>query len=693
MARYEQIHIGDTVEYDDIDCVVESVVFDANLPATVRLRSMDGVLYHVLASRLTKSLVAARTQREPSPIETTPLQLDGIDDAAKADALTLLAHMKEIETGFKAGRADDAVKNEPRPAYDPSQTDLSTRVTAKATELGRTERSVWGLWRRYCDAGVVGLVDKRKIRKINPLAGADPRLVEAIKVIGDKETSDSTGSYNRLRRRVQRHLDETFGADEVHVPTATAFNRYVQTIMSGRHTTGNATTRRTTAVQPDHSFALLSATRPGEVVMMDSTPLDVFAFDPDTGASYAVELTFAIDLCTRSLLSWRLTPKGTKAVDAALMLADMLTPEPMRPGWPDAVRYRALQIPLERLVSLDERIEQAAARPVILPESIIVDHGRVYLSQAFQDACARLGVSLPLARKAAGPDKANVERLFGTVRTQFSEHLAGYKGPNVSQRGANPELRALWTLGEIEEFLSEYVICVYQRRVHKGLVLPGWPELKLSPNDAYGEAVERSGVIAIPPNPQLYFELLPTEWRTIGGDGVHVKGLQYRSEVLHRYKKAKSSYSAEGGKWPIKYDPRDRNHVFFQDPDDGTWSAVPWVHRYDDTLPFTDRTVDFVKRTLVERGVSPRDETAIRDALTALQNRMDTPAELAPKERQRQIRDAERGRTAARDRERGGMPDAPLHLVAPPALTDVDDMELGDLDGFGVFDPRKLNGA
>jgi len=36
--------------------------------------------------------------------------------------------------------------------------------------------------------------------------------------------------------------------------------------------------------------------------------------------------------CTRSLLGWRLVPKGTKGVDAGLVIADAMMPEPMRPG-------------------------------------------------------------------------------------------------------------------------------------------------------------------------------------------------------------------------------------------------------------------------------------------------------------------------------------------------------------------------
>jgi hypothetical protein len=61
-----------------------------------------------------------------------------------------------------------------------------------------------------------------------------------------------------------------------------------------------------------------------------------------------------------------LRPVGTKAVDAALLLARMLVPEPMRPGWSAALRMSASRLPHARLLDIDARMELAAARPVIV---------------------------------------------------------------------------------------------------------------------------------------------------------------------------------------------------------------------------------------------------------------------------------------------------------------------------------------
>jgi hypothetical protein len=53
----------------------------------------------------------------------------------------------------------------------------------------------------------------------------------------------------------------------------------------------------------------------------------------------------------------------------------MLVPEPMRPGWSAALRMSASRLPHARLVDADTRMELAAAKPVIVPDTIVIDHG------------------------------------------------------------------------------------------------------------------------------------------------------------------------------------------------------------------------------------------------------------------------------------------------------------------------------
>lgn len=161
--------------------------------------------------------------------------------------------------------------------------------------------------------------------------------------------------------------------------------------------------------------------------MLDSTPLDVLAV-LDDGVTGRAELSIALDVATRSICAALLRPMGTTSVDAAMLLAQMVVPTAMRPGWAEALSMQRSVIPYERLIALDARLEQAAARPVIMPETVIVDQGRVYVSASFVSACESLGVSVQPVPPANGAATGNVERTFRAIADGFSQYLPGHTG-------------------------------------------------------------------------------------------------------------------------------------------------------------------------------------------------------------------------------------------------------------------------
>jgi hypothetical protein len=65
----------------------------------------------------------------------------------------------------------------------------------------------------------------------------------------------------------------------------------------------------------------------------------------DNGVPVRADLTIAVDIATRTICAAVLRPVDTKAVDAALLLARMLVPEPMRPGWSTALRMSTSRLP------------------------------------------------------------------------------------------------------------------------------------------------------------------------------------------------------------------------------------------------------------------------------------------------------------------------------------------------------------
>jgi putative transposase len=158
-----------------------------------------------------------------------------------------------------------------------------------------------------------------------------------------------------------------------------------------------------------------------------------------------------------------LPPGATKAVDAALLLARAVTPEPMRPGWVDALRVSRSVLPHQRLVAIDQRLEHAAARPVIVPETVVCDHGMVYLSQTFRTACRAMGINFQPTHSGSPWEKGIVERTFGSVATLFAQYVAGYVGRSADRRGNNAELDAVWSITELQDLLDEWIVAHWQR--------------------------------------------------------------------------------------------------------------------------------------------------------------------------------------------------------------------------------------
>lgn len=640
---------------------------------------------------------------EAEPVTTlgwdTGALWDDLADADRDAALELEAHLLEATTGFRSGNSEDPAPGEPRPAYLPSLR-LEDRIKAKADEIGYTSRRLWQLLKGYREYGAMNLVDKRKLKGHNPLARLDQRIIAAILDQAAYEDDDATGHQPRLYRRTQNRLDAAHGPGEVTLPSESTFRRACKLLLDKRYTLGNANTRRTAANQPDRPFGHVVATRPGEIVMLDTTPLDLFAYDPITDETITVELTLAIDLFSRSLLGWRITPESTKAIDIGLIIADAMTPEPMRPAWEDTLRFSMMRIPTERILKIDQRLAAAAARPVIYPETILVDQGAPYKSDVVRRACTSLGINFTLARKGKPTDKPEIEASFNAVNAQFTQHVAGYKGPSVVRRGRDPQAQARWTIPELEEFFAEYVVAVYQRRWHEGLTVVGYPSERLSPNEAYEAGVLKAGYVACPVDPTLYFQLMPIAWRKIHNDGIENNHLTYYDDVLYPLRNSASPYPNSGGKWPIRFDPRNALYAYFCHPADGHWHELRWTHAVDEHQPFTDNTLREVTRMITGRVERKNMQKEIAAALLDLQNRTDAPESWTARDRRRAARDAERARAASRDHHRalataadtpGGHRVPPLHAVPDlpaPHEEDLDEFDLGDITPAKTWTPR-----
>jgi hypothetical protein len=601
-------------------------------------------------------------------------------------------HLTEVETGLPLGAAPGTV---PRPEYDPVATSLLQREKAKAAELGAGLRTVERMRQRYLDQGLWGLVDTRHAKRARPTGRADPRVVAAAAAVIDAQKDASTGTRSRALRKIRENLDREHGPGAVPLPSSATLYRLLDALSAGKHPFGPATTRRQAANRPDGAFTPITAGRPGELVLMDGTPLDVMAV-MDDGVPGRPELVAAIDIGTRTLSAAILRPVGAKAVDAAVLLARMMVPEPMRPGWDKALAVSASRIPCKRLATVDERIELAAAKPVIIPDTVVIDHGRVFLSEVFLRAAGTLGISVQPAHQLTPTDKATIERTFGSINTLFCQHVAGYTGRDVTRRGADPAGDNLWSLADLQELLDEWVIAGWQCRPHEGLRHPFTPDRPCSPNDAYAALVAAAGYVPVALTGEDYIELMPADWRTIGDGGIQVDYRTYNCAELGPYRHQLSGVAGKGTRWEIHADPYDVSRIWVRDHHarEGGWITVPWTHHAMVAQPFADFTWRHARRIAAARGLDDTNETAVAAVLGALLQR----AGAGPESR----------RVLARQRAVAALPPAlpeealPPALPPPPALPAADgtgcddgpdddpggeEAVTGTVVGFGLFDP------
>ncbi len=646
------LRVGDRVRFDGQVQVVAGLA-----GTTVRLQDEAGgaslVLFsHLLASdgfELLDSLPTAPGLPSFGLLDTVP-------EPALRKARFLERHLVEAETGV----SPDAGSNAPvRPEYDPQWRTVNERLAAKAEELSamgtpmtaRTLFRLRGCWR---EQGLWRLVDHRATRGSKPTGHADPRLVDAIREALAGQEKLSTGTRGRVLREAERLLVERHGEGAVPLPSRSTLYRLVRSLSEGMHSFDTATARRSQARRPPGVFTPTQAARPGEVVQIDTTPLDVLAV-LDDGVTGRVELSIAVDVATRTICAAVLRPAGTKAVDAALLLARTLVPEPMRPGWHDALRMSASLIPHARLMSVDARLEHAAAKPVIVPDTIVVDHGKVFISETFVTACQTLGISVQPARPATPTDKGVVERTFASINTLFCQHVAGHIGSSP-----------------LADLFDEWVVARWQTRPHDSLRSPFLPGRALSPNEVYAMLVARSGHLPVCLTGDDYIELLPAEWRKINDYGIVMDYRTYDCRELAPYRRQPSGVDLKGGLWEVHYDPYDLSHIWVRDHRAGGWITVPWTRMDSVSAPFADFTWRHARSVLAARGADDTDEGAIAAVVEDLLTR------------------AQRGpdrKVAARTRA------ATAHAVRPdlrPTVVDApqddEDEPVGKVIPFGVFD-------
>ncbi|MFD9047227.1 Mu transposase C-terminal domain-containing protein [Streptomyces zaomyceticus] len=560
--------------------------------------------------------------------ETASVALAQLTDEELAKVRERAAHVNEVLCGFRSGSSEAPAPGEPQPQYKSTVPKLK-RYEAKALELGVSVRTIKRWVRAFHSDREAGLVHgglEGAHDSSGGLGRADPRWVEMALEIMAEHGKDSTPTRAKVIQSIGPRLKARYRDDELELPSRATAYRWLDELERRMPTFRlSAKRNRDIAARPKGTYGKLRPTRPGEYLLLDTNRLDVFAMDPITLKWVQAEVTAAMDWYDRCITGLRVTPVSTQSIDVAAAMFQTYRPRPAGKDWPEHAVWPEHGIPrsvyVERQaldpVAAGEEPGPGAASPALVPETIVVDHGKPYISEHVTSVCQRLGISIQPARLRTGRDKGPLERFFKTLRQGLLERLPGYKGPDVFSRGESPENQAFFFLHELEAIIREWVACTYHHKPHRGLVDQHVPGLRLSPAAMFEHGIERAGFIEVPRDPALGFEFLKTDWRQIHHYGVEIRKCRYNGDGLNGYRGETSPYtsSKSRGLWPVQVDPDDITKIYFRRPDTRRWHTLEWEHAPSLKFPISEQAMELARKVAGRKHRFPDDESAVAELL------------------------------------------------------------------------------
>ncbi|MEO2134877.1 hypothetical protein [Microbacterium sp.] len=626
------LRIGAKVIWDGALCeIVEfaggSVVLRSAKGAHFRIRFVELLIPAVEGGRARLATFESSSAASPVVVwqELSGAELERV--RTRAD------HIRELLTGYRSGSPAFPRAGEPQPQYAPDAS-MTSRVQAKARELGVGERTIWDWKKRYEDEDEVGLARRTPLPGASGAREVDPRWLDMARTILREQHDGPRIPTNILMQRIEARLERVHGPGVVRIPSKSAQYEKLRQMSDGRNILeGSTKGKRSIANRPKGGYGRLAPGRPGEYVLLDSTRLDVFAFDERTGRWLNSELTVAIDLYSRAIIGLRVVPT-TRSLDVAGVLLEAMLPVDIAETRPALAVDPYVGVP-DTLIIHDEHIDVARFRRAMIPDAIVVDHGKPFVSEHVLNVCARLGISVQPARVYMPTDKAAVERFFRTL-TSLLANLPGYKGPDLSARGRSPEDESVYTFSELEEIIREWVATVYHRSPHSGLFDPLFPGVELSPQQRYEQGIAHAGTLRMPKDRNVMLEMLPVIYRKFNHYGVQNDNLVYTSDIVTKYRDLERKlHTEQKRKWPFSVNPDDLRYLYFHDPDDGVWHTLTWNRISEINLPFSIDALDFAKKLVLSGGEDAADIAAAMNSLLA---KWGAGKELTPTERRASAR-------------------------------------------------------
>jgi hypothetical protein len=351
------------------------------------------------STRNTATAAAGRGRQQPTEKDLTERQRELV-------ALRL-AHLLEVETGFRDGDPLRPAPGEPRPQFDAAATTLTQRRQAKVVELAELDRDQARLLRldkvsfrtlarwasRQRQSGILGCADDRWLRQAGGHLSITEPLREALFAVHAETLHRSRISMRTRERLIHQYIRELHGEDATAQIPSYETLRVVWAEWFGP---GGGRQRYVRSAAKPTSGQHVVIHRPGQVVALDTTILPVKVRETVFGDPVSVHLTLALDVYTHSLVAFRLTLVSDSSVDVAMLLRDITMPLPMRTDWGEELEWPYPGLPAN--VVAEFAGHRVARLPFFTPETITTDHGSVYRNHHLVEVQRVLGANVLPAR-------------------------------------------------------------------------------------------------------------------------------------------------------------------------------------------------------------------------------------------------------------------------------------------------------
>ncbi len=298
------------------------------------------------------------------------------------------------------------------------------------------------------------------------------------------------------------------------------------------------------------------ATHPYAVVQIDHTPANIILVDEihrkPIGKPW---LTMAIDVYSRVIAGMYITFEHPSATSVGLCLANAICPK------------------REYLAELGVTGDW----PVWgLMDVVHSDNGKEFRGQVLRRACENYNIDLQWRPVMLPHMGGHIERLMGVAANEIRK-LPGTTFANPAQRkGYDSEATAALTLKEFERHLVDFIVNVYHQKVHSAI---GMPPKRMWELGILGDATKTGrGVLPIPEDPlRLRLDFLPFFDRSVQNYGIQIENITYYDPILDPYINAVDLDNPKAKReFLVRRDPRDISKIYFLDPADNRYSAIPY---------------------------------------------------------------------------------------------------------------------